>query len=267
MTKNLTRFKTDLDRLLEESDDLRFSAHRLADKESFDALVIKIFPDDKEKREMFIKHLPKFRMSYEAWYSESLSVIDQLLPTRLADFKAQYEIPRGRREITNANYVVNDLLQGLSGGTGRVQMISGLPRLDMQINILKAARRRFESSLFEIRQLLQADLFDTEIDAAQELLRNGFSRAAGAIAGVVLEAHLKQVCADHAIVLRTSKPTLAVLNDALKDASTITVPQWRYNQHLADIRNQCNHARGGDPDVDDIKDLIEGVRKVLKTIL
>ena len=44
--------------------------------------------------------------------------------------------------------------------------------------------------MFDIRQLVQADLFDSELDAADELGKKKFTRAAGALAGVVLERHL-----------------------------------------------------------------------------
>ncbi|WP_374296731.1 hypothetical protein [Sphingomonas sp.] len=35
--------------------------------------------------------IPQFRNAYEAWYSECLPVLKQLLPDRLDDFKRQYE--------------------------------------------------------------------------------------------------------------------------------------------------------------------------------
>ena len=47
--------------------------------------------------------------------------------------------------------------------------------------------------------LVQADLFDNELDAAAELNDKGFRRAAGAVAGVVLEEHLETVCEQHNI--------------------------------------------------------------------
>ena len=63
-----------------------------------------------------------------------------------------------------------------------------------QLNIVKAAKATLESSLIELASILQADLFDSEIDSARALAKSGFLRAAGAICGVVIEKHLKQVC-------------------------------------------------------------------------
>lgn len=266
MTTNVDRFRKDLDRLIERSKDIQASAMRHADPEDFKEQLLVAMGGDLDKVAKFDKNLPRFAVAYEAWYSEALPVIAQLLPTRLADFKSYYEVPKSRRELNNMTYTIHDMIQGLSIERAGVLVSAGLTRVTGQINILKAAEQRFESSLFEIRQLVQADLFDTEIDAARELLKNRFTRAAGAVAGVVLEGHLKQVCDDRSIKLAKAKPTLAVLNDALKDAGTIDVPQWRFNQHLADIRNSCDHARNPEPTVDQVRDLIDGTAKVLKTI-
>ncbi len=100
-------------------------------------------------------------------------------------------------------------------------------------------KARFESSLFDIRQLVQADLFDSELDAARELAKSKFKRAAGAGAGVVLGRHLGQVCDSHSIKISKKSPVISDLNNALKDASVIDVPTWRFVQHLADIRNRA----------------------------
>lgn len=143
---------------------------------------------------------------------------------------------------------------------------SALPKFKQQLAILKASKKRFASSLFEIRQIVQADLFDNEIDAARELLKNRFSRAAGAVAGVVLEKHLKQVCNDHAVKMVSPKPGVAVLSQALRSADVIDVPQWRLIQHLADIRNLCDHSRKQEPTPEQVLDLIDGVDKIIKTI-
>ena len=127
-------------------------------------------------------------------------------------------------------------------------------------------KRRFESSLFSIHQILQADLFDSEIDGAEELAKSKFTRAAGAVAGVVLERHLAQVCEDHCVNIAKKSPTIADFNNALKDANIIDLPQWRFVQHLADIRNLCDHNKAKDPSPDQVDDLLTGVWKTMKTL-
>jgi hypothetical protein len=127
-------------------------------------------------------------------------------------------------------------------------------------------KARFESSLFDIRQLVQADLFDSELEAADELVKQKFVRAAGALAGVVLERHLAQVCDNHGIKVRKKAPGIADFNNALKSAGVFDVPQWRFNQHLADIRNLCDHDKRVEPTAEQVRDLVAGVAKVTKTL-
>jgi len=56
------------------------------------------------------------------------------------------------------------------------------------------------------------------------------------------------------------------LNDALKNASVLEIAQWRFIQHLGDIRNLCDHHKGADPTKEQVDDLINGVAKIVKTV-
>ena len=134
------------------------------------------------------------------------------------------------------------------------------------MSILKSVKARFESSLFDIRQLVQADLFDSEIDTAGILAKNGFFRASGAVAGVVLEKRLGQASENHRLKIAKKAPTIADYNNALKEADVVDIAQWRFIQHLADIRNLCDHDKKTEPTRDQVEDLIAGVRKTIKTL-
>ncbi len=211
----------------------------------------------------------RFPSDYQEWYSESGALIKQVLPDRLDDFKSQYEVPRVRKEISFSNYVISDYLIGLQrtrGGDVVVDKSAGIPKFKIQLAILKAARKRFESSLFEIRQLVQADLFDGEIESARELLKNKYLRAAGAIAGVVIEKHLRQVCVDHGVQIAKKNPGISDLNEALKAAGVIEIPQWRHITMMGDIRNLCDHNKQKEPTSEQVSDLVDGADKILKTI-
>jgi hypothetical protein len=134
------------------------------------------------------------------------------------------------------------------------------------VKILKSAKRRFESTLFDIKQLVQADLFDSELEAANELKKKGFLRGAGAIAGVVLEMHLAQVCDNHNVKITKKTPSISDYNDKLKENGTYDTPTWRKIQHLGDLRNLCDHKKKKEPKPEDIDELIEGVEKITKTL-
>lgn len=217
-----------------------------------------------------LESLPRFDSAYQAWYSEAKALIRQLLPDRLVDFTRHYEKPRPRKEITFESYRIEDGLQGLTiRESWSKNVIAGpkamIPHFEQQLAMLAAAERRFESSLYNIKTLVQAELFDSEIATARELHKKGFRRGAGAIAGVVLEKHLGQACRNHQVSLRKTKPTIADFNDALRKADAIDMPQWRFIQHLGDLRNLCSHAKT-DPTKEQVQDLLDGVDKVMKTV-
>jgi hypothetical protein len=188
MASNLDKIKLDLDRLIDDSADLLNSASHYVDATAFRKAAVEALGD---KADDFIKGIPRFTSIYETWYSEAVSVVAQLLPTRLADFRDQYEVPRSRKQLDPGSYRIIDMLQGLRRIDGGADTRSGLPRVQTQVAILKAAASRFSSSLFEIKQIVQADFIDSEIETSFELLNNGYIRAAGAVAGVALERHLK----------------------------------------------------------------------------
>jgi hypothetical protein len=263
--RNLDRFKADLKALDEQAAKLELA---LLVKAYGKAEVLKALNRESDES---LKKLPPFNSAYEAWYSECLALIRQVLPDRLQDFRDHFEVPKGRKnnDISFANYRIQDALKGLKvsrHGEVIADDKAALPHFQQQAAILKAAAKRFESSLFDIRQLLQADLFDSEIAAARELLRNKFVRAGGAVAGVVLEKHLAQVCDDHRLKIAKKNPGIGDLNELLKANSVIDVPQWRFISMLADIRNLCDHNKKKEPTEDQVSDLIDGTDKILKTI-
>ena len=267
MSEKSEKFSKELDELLSEGDTLsmalEYECYPKQFKESYGRVV------DKEQLDQVVKRLPKFANKYQAWFSKSQAVIKQILPDRLADFNSYYEYPKPRKEITFQNYMIKDALQGLvirHYGDVQADSSAAIPEFTQQLNILRAAKNALHSRLMEIKSILQADLFDSELESAKALAKAGYLRAAGAICGVIIEKHLSQVCNAHGIVVRKKNPGISDLNQLLKDNDTITVPQWRFIQHLADIRNICDHAKGREPTKEEIEDLVSGTDKVLKTV-
>lgn len=52
----------------------------------------------------------------------------------------------------------------------------------------------------------------------------------------------------------------------MKDNSSIEIKDWRFIQHLGDLRNLCDHNKKKEPTKEDIEELIDGVEKISKTI-
>jgi hypothetical protein len=266
---NLDRFKKDLDSLITKGEHLLNAIQAESYPREFQSALKKEFGNDGERVKKFLATLPSFAVDYQPWYSEAKMLIKQLLPDRLSDFVRHYEKPKPRKNISYENYRIEDHLQGLNvtfGGEKVVGPDAAIPHFRQQLSILRSVKARFESSLFDIRQFATADLFDSELAVAGELAKNKFARPAGAIAGVVLEKHLSQVCQNHSVKISKKAPGINDLNEALKEANIIDLPLWRFVQHLADIRNICVHNKNVEPTTSQVDDLVSGVSKVVKTV-
>lgn len=214
MTSNLEKYKKDIDNLIKRGEKL--------------LSVLKSNND-----------LIRFRKDYEVWYSESLTLIKIVLPDRLEDFKKYYN-QRNNKSLKDCITYTPPRSEGLKFDLDYIpaEEVDYAKSLFInQLAITKSAKRRFESSLFDIKQIVQADLFDSELDAATELNKKGFTRGAGAIAGVVLEGYLSQVCENHKIKIKKKNHVINDYNQQLKDSDIIDTATWRFIQHLADLRN------------------------------
>jgi hypothetical protein len=209
-----------------------------------------------------------FAVRYQQWYSEALSAVEQLLPDRYDEFRDLYQ-PRQRKAIEADTYGIADYIGGLSISYLGAEVFSphsvAMQRFQTQRAILVSAQGRLESLLINIQGVLEASLFDSELAAAAELLAGKHIRSAGIVAGVVLERHLQTVVATHKIPFK-KKPTLTNLNDALKEAGVFAVPEWRKTQRLTDIRDHCAHVGDDEPTPDDVRELIDGVDSVVKSV-
>ncbi|MGO2133216.1 MAG: hypothetical protein ACTH3D_10010 [Halomonas sp.] len=264
MQANIEKFRKDLDSLINQGQLLLVAMQYDCNPEA----VEEAYGEDFKKLK---KILPNFKIEYQEWYSASNALIKQLLPDRLSDFSRHYEKPKPRKDITFENYRIEDYLQGLrvTRGWEKEEVVgpqAAIPHFEQQCAILKAVSTRFESSLYDIRQLVQADLFDSELAAAQELLKRGFVRASGAVCGVVLEKHLAQVAGNHNITTRKKNPTISDFNDLLKQSDVLDTPEWRQIQRLGDIRNLCDHNKDREPTKEEAQELIGGVEKFTKTL-
>ena len=268
--KNLERYKRDLGKLLQKGMALEL------------AIMLESFPGEAERVMGYaqeigldikqVEDLPSFSAGYQSWYSEASAVVRQLLPDRLEDFRAYYQAPKNRKGVTFENCRISDFLSGyrvtdlMTGrsicGPGNVR-----PLFEQQFHIVKSVDHRLQSSLFDIKQLVQADLFDSELEAAKELMGKGFLRPAGVVAGAVMEKHLAQVCENHAIKFRKKKLTIKDFNDNLKNNDVIDTAEWRRNQCLGDLRNSCAHHNDKkEVAKEKVEDLIDGVERLIKTL-
>ena len=198
------------------------------------------------------KQIPsKFQMNFQKWYSSCCALIENnFSKERISEFKSIYE--HQIKSILSSNYTTKDkgfrLIDSIRNQT---TIINSLPEYVAYKSI-------------DIELEIASTLMNDELLEADYLLKKGYIRASGAIAGVVLERHLKMICEKQNPPLKYSKKaTISKLNDMLKDNTVLEVPEWRNIQYLADIRNICDHDSDSQPTKEVVTDLISGVKKVI----
>lgn len=126
--------------------------------------------------------------------------------------------------------------------------------------VFLAAREDYEGGyLNSFRNLVQAEVFGTELDQARELLSGGYSSPAAVVAGVVLETSLRQLCIDKGI----SIGKLDKMNADLAKAGTYNLLVQKRITALADIRNNAAHGHPEQFKDSDVSDMISYVESFI----
>ena len=210
---------------------------------------------------------------YQAWYSQAMPVVEQLLPERYEEFCGLYRDEEIDTALIRATYSISDYIHGRVRYVGQGQARrpsfdfadAALGKLTFQVDILASAAARLGAQVTDIQGTLEASLLDDELEAATALLAAKHLRSAGVIAGVVLERHLASVLSNHSIKF-TKPKQIGSLNDAIKLAGIYDVAHWRQIQRFGDIRNLCSHDGERDPTVGEVEELIVGTEKIIATV-
>ena len=213
----------------------------------------------------------EFGTEYQHWYTRTLPLVKDLAPDRFGEFRGYYEVDPKRKEIGPVSYVLQDYLSGVAPAPDYYGKVAfdryqvAMSRMVNQVQIVASLASRIESVLSNVEGHLLADIEDRELSAAAKLLKTNL-RAAGTLAGVVLERHLGQVVLNRGIKLTKMDPTIGDLNEALKKENVYQIPTYRKIQYLADVRNVCCHNKGRDPTPEEVKELLNGVGAIIKTV-
>lgn len=131
-------------------------------------------------------------------------------------------------------------------------------------SIFLATKDDFEGGyLSSVRTLVQADVFDSELEQAEELLKNGYHIAAAVIAGVVLETYLRELCTRESIVPRN----LNKMNADLTKAGVFNLLISKQITALADIRNSAAHGKIENFTKSDVRKMISDIKDLLIKIM
>ena len=126
--------------------------------------------------------------------------------------------------------------------------------------VFLAAKEDFEGGyLSSVKTLVQAKVFDSELEQAKELFSSGYSTAAAVIAGVVLETALRELCDRNAI----THGKLDKMNADLTKAGVYNKLNQKRITALADIRNSAAHGKPDEFEHQDVSDMIRDVNQFL----
>lgn len=119
----------------------------------------------------------------------------------------------------------------------------------------------YNGFLITFKQIVQAEVFDSELEQAKSLLENGYKNATAVIAGVVLETAIKELCLNNNI--DTERKKLTQLNDDLAKASVYNKLQQKQITALADIRNNAAHGNYDEFTKEDVERMISDIERFL----
>jgi hypothetical protein len=130
--------------------------------------------------------------------------------------------------------------------------------------VFHAIKEDFEGGyLNSIKHLIQAEVFESELEQAQELLDNGYKLSAAVIAGVVLETALRDLCDQEGM----AHGKLDKMNADLAKLGKYNKLQQKRITALADIRNNAAHGKPENFTDEDVQLMVRDVEALLINFL
>ncbi len=260
------KIKKKLDALIDEGDQI-YSANIF----EYDRNLLRNHP--KDQQESAIKAFAEIilpKRAYQAWYDKAYEVVRIFSPRRLEEFEEFY--------TGNSHIIKTDDLDSMNAGITHYLQSWELKRFETNIDFFETFEKKFRAQiyilvgiknninhdLFHLESNFQYGLSKSELDIAKELKENKHLRAAGAIAGVVIEVHLRAVATKRNITLPTN-PQMKHYNEALKGKAydaTIT----KQIELCSIIRNRCAHASDNPPTDDEVNTIISIAEKIIATV-
>jgi len=138
------------------------------------------------------------------------------------------------------------------------------PNAQQAFGVLQAAREDFASdSLFSVKKLVEADVFDEFLEQAAHLHSSGYFQPAAVLAGAVLEDGLRKLCVSKGLTL-PPQPKLDLMNAELAKAGAYNKLQQKRITALADLRNSAAHGKWTEFTASDVEAMIRDVRAFME---
>jgi len=130
--------------------------------------------------------------------------------------------------------------------------------------VFRAAKEDYEGGyLISIKALIQAEVFESELEQAQELLNSGYRLASAVISGIVLETSLRELCNQNSI----PHSNLDKMNADLAKKGIYNKLQQKRITVIANIRNSAAHGKPDEFTNLDVESMIKDIERFLLTFL
>lgn len=134
------------------------------------------------------------------------------------------------------------------------------PEANQAFGVLLAAKDDYETeSLFSLKKLVEAELFDEFLEQAEYLLDAGYYQPAAVIAGCVLEDGLRKLCHTQEITL-PENPKLDWMNSELAKKGVYTKLIQKRITTIADLRNNAAHGKWNEFEQSDVESMLRDIR-------
>lgn len=136
------------------------------------------------------------------------------------------------------------------------------PSFSQMYAVFLSAKEQFEGGyLFDVRNLVHAEVFTDELDQARHFLKQGHRLPAAVIAGTVLESTLRTLCSQHPAIQLNSRATINPMNDDLAREEVYNLAKKQQITAWAAIRNDAAHGKPEfrDHTNEDIERMIDGI--------
>lgn len=132
--------------------------------------------------------------------------------------------------------------------------------LERMGTVFLAAKEDFEGGyLSSVRSLVQAEVFDSELDQASELLSSGYKTASAVIAGTVIETTLRELCDRNG----ATPGALGQMNADLAKKGIYNANMAKRITAMAGIRNSAAHGKPDEFTNGDVKSMIDEIGRFL----
>lgn len=246
--KNLERVLKDFNvsTCLKEAEELEklFSKFINLCEEDFNSNRLRLTDGAKDVQREFLKR-------YEIWFTATKLIVEPYSSFKPSEFIESYvrikNLIRMKMYYSTRDSYLNEFIG----------------YFDTQVNMLHTVIPIISLRETNYKKIITADLLNSELSQAEHLFKYDFYRAAGAIAGVILERHLKTLCEVHQIEFGkndTIEP-LATKIYTSKKISEFDLTLFKSIQYLAAIRNKCDHPKD-EPKQHEVRELLDKVKKI-----